>query len=62
LNSIKEFFGDLGARDWSTGGAALVAIALIYLMFKAAKFVMKLLFLLSAAVLIVGAYWWHTHK
>jgi hypothetical protein len=62
LDKIKEFFSNLNAHDLLTGGAVLVGIVLLLLVFKAGKFFMRLLLFLIAIGLIAGAWWWHTHK
>jgi hypothetical protein len=62
LDSIKEFFGNLSARDLPTGAAALTGIVLLFFLFKTGKFFMKLMLFLIALGLFAGAYWWHTHK
>ena len=62
LDSIKEFFSNLGTRDLPTGAAVLIGIVLLFTVFKTGKFITKLIFLLLAAGLFAGAYWWHAHN
>ncbi len=62
LESIKEFFSNLTAHDLPTGAAMLIGFVLIFLVFKTGKVLMKVMFLLLAAALFAGAYWWHYHK
>ncbi len=62
LDSIKEFFNSLGKQDLPAGGAGLVGIILLYLVFKVGKWGHRLLLLFIAVGLFAGAWWWHTHK
>lgn len=62
LDSIKDFFSHLSARDLLTGVAVLAGIVLLFLISKAGKTFTKLLFLLISLGLFASAYWWHTHK
>lgn len=62
LDSIKDFFSNLGARDLPLAGAVLVAIAVIIFVFRTKQALLKLLLLLVAAGLIAGAYWWRTQN
>ncbi len=62
LNSLKDFFSNLNLHHVPTGAAVLVGLVLLVLVFKAGKFLAKLLFLVVALALFAGAYWWHTHK
>jgi hypothetical protein len=62
LDKIKSFFSNLSTHDLLAGGAGLVGIILIVLMFKAGKFVARLLLFLIAIGLFVGAWWWHQHQ
>lgn len=61
LDKIKDFVSSLGTHDLPTGAAAVVGLVLLFLVFKTAKFMMKLVLFLIAASLFAGAYWWHTH-
>jgi len=62
FDSINEFFSKLKAHDLPTGAAVLIGLVLIFLVFKTGKFLTKLMFLLIAAGLFAGAWWWHNHK
>jgi hypothetical protein len=62
LDKIKDFFGNLSTHDLPTGGAGLVGIILLILVFKSGKMAYRFLFFLIAAGLFAGAWWWHTHK
>lgn len=62
LDSVKDFFSNLSVHHLPTGVAALIGIVLLVLVFKAGKFLTKLVFFLLAAALFAGAYWWHYHK
>jgi hypothetical protein len=62
MDTIKNFINRLSTHDLPTGGAALIGIVLLLLMFKAEKFFLKLAIFLIAAVLFAGAYWWHNHR
>lgn len=62
LDHLKTIIGELGMKDLPEGLAVLVGIVLLLFIFKAKKFFTKLLFLLIAAGVFFGAYWWHTHK
>jgi len=62
MDKIKDFFSSLGTHDLPTGGAVLVAIALLFLVFRSGKSFAKVLLFLIAMGLFAGAYWWHTHR
>jgi hypothetical protein len=62
LDKIKSLFSNLSTHDLLAGGAGLVGIILIVLMFKAGKFVARLLLFLVAIALFAGAWWWHQHQ
>ena len=62
LDKIKEFFHSLGAHDLPTGGALLVGIILLLLVFKGGKSFFRFFLFLIAIGLFAGAYWWHTHR
>ena len=62
LDKIKEFFSNLGTQDLPSGGAALVGIILLVLVFKARKMTHRFLMFLVAIGLFAGAWWWHTHR
>ena len=62
LDKIKEFFSNLDRHDLPAGGAGLVAIILLFLVFKARKTAHRFLLFLIAVGLLAGAWWWHTHK
>jgi hypothetical protein len=59
LDQVRGFLSKLSAHDLPVGVAALVGIVLLILVFKTAKFLMKLLLLLIALGLLTGASWWH---
>ena len=62
LDKIKDFFHNLSAHDLPTGGAALVGLILLLLVFKGEKSFFRFALFLIAIGLFVGAYWWHTHR
>jgi len=62
LDKIKEFFSNLSTHDLPAGGAGLVGIILLFLVFKARKTAHRFLLFLIAVGLFAGAWWWHTHK
>lgn len=62
LDTLKDFFSNLSLHHVPTGVAVLVGFILLVLVFKAGKFLAKLLFFVVALALFAGAYWWHTHK
>jgi hypothetical protein len=62
LDKIKDFFSNLNTHDLPAGGAGLVGIILLILVFKSGKMAYRLLFFIIAAGLLAGAWWWHTHK
>lgn len=61
-DKIKDFFSNLGMRDLPTGGAVLVGIVLLFLVFRSGKSFSKVFLFLLAIGLFVGAYWWHNHR
>jgi hypothetical protein len=61
-DKIKEFFSNLSSHDLPTGGAVLVGVILLFLMFKSAKMAKRLLFLAIAVGLFAAAWWWHTRR
>jgi hypothetical protein len=62
LDKIKDFFNNLGTHDLPSGGACLVGIILLFLVFKARRTAHRFLLFLIAVGLFAGAWWWHTHK
>jgi hypothetical protein len=62
LDKIKEFFNNLDKHDLPAGGAGLVAIILLILVFKARKTAHRFLLFLIAVALLAGGWWWHIHK
>jgi hypothetical protein len=61
LDNIKAFFHNLSIHDLPTGGAVLVGIVLLILVFKARKTGHRFLLFLIAIGLFAGAWWWHQH-
>jgi hypothetical protein len=62
LDKIRDFFSQLNIKDLPTGGAALVGIILLILIFKTGKAISRFLLFIIAVGLFAGAYWWHQHK
>ena len=62
LDSSKELFSNLNARDLPSGAAALIGLVLLFLVFKTGKFFLKLTFLILTMGLFAAAYWWRTHQ
>lgn len=62
LDKIKEFFSNLGTHDLPSGGAGLVGIILLVLVFKTSRTANRFLLFLIACGLFAGAWWWHQHK
>ena len=62
LDKIKSFFSNLNAHDLPAGGAVLVGVVLLVLMFKGGKVIARLLLFLIAIGLFAGAWWWHQNK
>lgn len=62
LDKIKDFFSQLTIKDLPTGGAVLVGIVLLFLVFKTGKAVSRFLLFIIAVGLLAGAWWWHQHK
>jgi hypothetical protein len=50
---------DLIGRDLPPGVLALIGVALLFVVFRTGKVVMKLVLLLIAAGLFAAAYWWY---
>ena len=61
-DKIKDFFSSFDRHDLPAGGAGLVGIILLVLVFKARKLTHRFLLFLIAVGLFAGAWWWHTHK
>jgi hypothetical protein len=59
LDSIRDFFDSHGIHDLPTGGAGLIGIVLLVLVFRVRKAGARIILLLVAAGLFAGAYWWH---
>jgi hypothetical protein len=57
-----NFLSNLSTHDLPTGGAGLVGIIFLILVFKSAKIMHRIFFFVIAAGLFAGAWWWHTHK
>jgi hypothetical protein len=62
LDKIKDFFNQFSTHDLPTGGAVLIGIVLLLLLFKAEKIFIKLAIFLIAVTLLAGAYWWHGYR
>ncbi len=62
LDHIKDFFSQFDNKDLPTGGALLVAIVLLFLVFKTGKAISRFLLFIIAVGLLAGAWWWHHHK
>jgi hypothetical protein len=62
LDKIKDFFSQLNIKDLPAGGAVLVGIILLILVFKTGKVFTRFLFFIIAGGLFAGAWWWHQHK
>ena len=61
-DKIRGFFSQFDMKDLPTGGAVLVGIVLLFLMFKVGKKVTRLVLFIIAAGLFAGAWWWHQNK
>ena len=59
---FKPLLGEFSTHDLPTGGAGLVGLFLLFLLFKTEKFLLKVLIFLVAVALFAGAYWWHQHR
>jgi hypothetical protein len=62
LDKIRDFFGQFDIKDLPAGGAALVGIILLILVFTTGKALTRFLFFIVAVGLFAGAWWWHQHK
>ena len=62
LDSIKHFFSNLNAHDLPAGGAGIIGIVLLVLVFKSGKSANRLLLFIVALGLFAGAWWWHQNK
>jgi len=62
LDSIKNFFSSFNRHDLPAGGAGLIGIILLVLVFKSGKSASRLLLFIIALGLFAGAWWWHQHK
>jgi hypothetical protein len=62
LDKIKEFFESFNMQDLPAGGAVLIGIILLVLVFKAGKTANRFLLFLIAVGLFAGAWWWHAHR
>lgn len=61
-DNIKSFFSSFSAHDLPAGGAGLLGIVLLVLVFRSGKAGHRLLLFLIAIGLFAGAWWWHQHK
>lgn len=52
----------LTAYDLPTGVLALIAVAVLVVAFKSAKFYFRLALFVAACGLLGGAVWWHLHQ
>jgi hypothetical protein len=62
MDKIKDFFSQFDIKDLPTGGAALVGIILLFLVFKTGKTSNRFFLFIIAVGLFAGAVWWHLHK
>jgi hypothetical protein len=62
MDKIKDFFSKLSTHDLPMGGAVLIGILLLLIVYKAEKIFIRLAIFLIAAALLAGAYWWHQHR
>jgi hypothetical protein len=62
FDKIKSFFSGFSTHDLPAGGAGLVGIVLLVLVFRTDKFGSRLLLFLIAIGLFAGAWWWHEYK
>lgn len=62
LQAIKDFFSNLSVHHLPTGVVILIAITLLFLIFKTGELLMKAFLFLVAVALFAGAYWWHHHN
>jgi hypothetical protein len=62
MNNLREVIDKVasgGIPAWAMGGAGIV---LLLLALKAAKGLMKVVFVVLALALLAGAVWWYIHK
>jgi len=62
LDNDNGFFSNFSRHDLPAGGAGLVGIILLILVFKTRKTVHRLLLVLIALGLFAGAWWWHENQ
>jgi hypothetical protein len=55
-------FDRLFSHDLPTGVMVVIGVVLLFVVLKAGKFLMKIVFLLIAAGLFAAAYWWYFLK
>jgi hypothetical protein len=55
-------FDRLFSHDLPTGVMVVIGVVLLFVVLKAGKFLMKIVFLLIAAGLFAVAYWWYFLK
>ena len=61
FDQFKDHLAHLRGHDLPAGAGVLAGVVFLFLVFKTGKIVNKLVFLLLAAALFAGAYWWFTH-
>jgi hypothetical protein len=62
LDSNNGFFSNFSTHDLPAGGAGLVGIVLLFLVFRTRKKFHRLLLVLIAIGLFAGAWWWHENQ
>jgi hypothetical protein len=62
MDKVKSFFDQFDIKDLPAGGAVLVGIILLVLVFKSGRALNRFLLFITAAALFAGAYWWHKNK
>jgi hypothetical protein len=62
LDAVKNFFSNLNMHDLPAGGAGLIGIVLLVLVFRSGKTANRFLLFVIALGLFAGAWWWHEHR
>ena len=60
--NLDEVIKKLTAGEIPTGAMGGGGIVVLLVAFKAAKGIVKFIFILAALALLAGAAWWHFHK